>query len=463
MAAMRVSALLDALPPFNWHRDVIVKGNQSLGSIITEVQDAHKRYAADYDRIAHRFNKGDVLKRCFDFAKSLPYAIESKYDQTTRSPAGILETARHTGVDCKHYAGWIAGILDALNRQGAKFNWRYRFAAYNKRELDHVYVVVDDIWIDPTPLQYGDDLYERTFNDRLQIPVRYIDKSVKNMLSTLSGVKYIVADDSGIPNACMGNVRPGQVGLSIPGLGVSEATIRNVAGKVADLLPPGGFKDFLKSWIDNPVQSFLKLFGGGFAYPEGWHVLAEWYMRNILGMTEIQNRRQVPDAYVPQAMQFFTVALGVRIHSSDHLEKLAESPAAYKSWVAQFNLIAGVPEANIDRASTICRALGLRDVMSVRNKPWPLETFGSIPYQYPIPDADVNTFFTGIHPITNIELVNGFPRVAIPAPGTGPQPGQPPGTGVPGQQPPPPATNFNWFPLVLIGGIAFIGFRALNK
>lgn len=459
MSVTRVSALLQALPPFQWHRDVIVRGNQSLGSIIREVKEAHERYSADYDKIAQRFAKGDVLKRLFEFTKSLPYVIESKHDQTTRSPAGILETASISGVDCKHYAGFIAGVLDALNRKGSGFNWKYRFASYNraKPDLDHVFVVVDEVWLDPTPVQYGDELFERSFNDRIHLPVKYIDKKVNTMLSTLSGVKYIVGDDSQVSNACLGNVRPGQVGITIPGLGVSDATIRNVAGKVADLLPPGGFKDFLKSWIDNPVQSFLKLFGGGFTYPEGWHVLGEWYMRNILGMTEIQTRRQVPDAYVPQAMQFFTVALGVRIHSSDHLEKLAESAGAYKSWVAQFNLTAGVPDASIERASQICRALGLRDVMAIRNMPWPLATFGSIPYQYPIPDADINTFFTGVHPITEIELINGYPKAA------GPGNGQGPGPGIPGQPPPKPKGKNDWLTYLVIAGVAYAGYRAIKK
>jgi len=89
--------------------------------------------------------------------------------------------------DCKHYAGFIGGILAACSRiTGQPINWKYRFAAYNGGTLpEHVFIVLNDqgreIWIDPVL---------KTFNERLQ-PTRVTDKKIKEdmALMRLSGIE----------------------------------------------------------------------------------------------------------------------------------------------------------------------------------------------------------------------------------------------------------------------------------
>lgn len=187
---MDKSLLLKKLPPF-LHRYTTIKKNQSVYDIVKEVLEAHEIFANDYDRIASDFdfegNEG-TAKKLFDFLKSnVEYSIESEESQTTKSPSALL--VQGFG-DCKHYAGFIAGVLDALNRRGRNFNWNYRFASYNlfDSEPGHVFVVLHnkgkEIWIDPVL---------KTFNERLE-PTFILDKKPKQMLSRVSGIYDVQSD-----------------------------------------------------------------------------------------------------------------------------------------------------------------------------------------------------------------------------------------------------------------------------
>jgi len=176
--------LLGKLPPFS-NRRVVIDKKQSVYDIMREVLTAHRLFANDYDQIAAEFWRGTVYKTAqhlFDFCKrNIPYRVERENDQTTKSPAAILTL--NTG-DCKHYAGFIGGVLDALKRQGKAIEFVYRFAAYNGngRTPEHVFIVAKsngrEIWIDPV-LRY--------FDQRLQ-PSYYVDKKINMSLSRISGI-----------------------------------------------------------------------------------------------------------------------------------------------------------------------------------------------------------------------------------------------------------------------------------
>lgn len=178
--------LLAVLPPFN-NRLLLIEGAQDVPDIIDEVLEAHSYFSGDYDTIYQFFDFGtvrDICRGLFDFCKkNIKYIVEGEHRQTTKSPAAVL--AQGYG-DCKHYAGFIAGVLSAITRNtGKKISWRYRFASYNflTSEPGHVYVVVtdrgDEIAIDPVL---------KTFNEPAQ-PVYIIDKKFKDMpLYRVSGI-----------------------------------------------------------------------------------------------------------------------------------------------------------------------------------------------------------------------------------------------------------------------------------
>lgn len=151
------SELLGLLPAYQdaW---VTIHDNQTVKDIIREVLAAHKEFAEYYDSIAPYFEGDTVQEICdnlYTFCKSeIRYREESEDDQTTALPTGLL--TRGFG-DCKHYASFCGGVLDALNRMGYKIDWCYRFGCYNwwAGEPHHVFISVKDgdeeIWIDPTP------------------------------------------------------------------------------------------------------------------------------------------------------------------------------------------------------------------------------------------------------------------------------------------------------------------------
>jgi hypothetical protein len=183
-----VALLLGKLPPYS-NRRVVIERRQSVYDIIREVLTAHRLFASHYDTIAAEFWRGDLSRTSaylWQFCKNnIRYHVETEESQTTKSPAAMLS---HAVGDCKHYAGFVGGVLDALRRQGKRINWVYRFAGYNGgREPEHVFIVVKDglreLWIDPVL---------ESFNQRKR-PTNYIDKKI-SMLSRLSGVDSVKLD-----------------------------------------------------------------------------------------------------------------------------------------------------------------------------------------------------------------------------------------------------------------------------
>jgi hypothetical protein len=184
------SLLLSKLPAFG-NNSILIERSQTVHDIIKEVLESHAIFASDYDKIASDFNYGstfDICKNLWYFCKKyIRYRIEPEARQTTKSPAAILALGDSIGGDCKHYAGFIAGVLDALNRQGRQIDWFYRFASYDmfNKEPQHVFVVVNDkgreIWIDPVL---------NSFNEKYQYYHVPIDKKV-SMLNRISGLSDI--------------------------------------------------------------------------------------------------------------------------------------------------------------------------------------------------------------------------------------------------------------------------------
>ena len=191
---MNRSELLGKLPPYT-KKTVTINRNQTVGDIVNEVLAAHKIFANDYDSIAAYFDHGsnlDIAKNLFYFLKqNVRYKVESEENQTTKSPAALLETAQG---DCKHYAGFIAGVLDALKRRGRKIDWFYRFASYNLFDQlpGHVFVVLKEnnreYWIDPVL---------KTFDEKLQ-PVYTLDRRPNKifMLERISGIGEALPEDA---------------------------------------------------------------------------------------------------------------------------------------------------------------------------------------------------------------------------------------------------------------------------
>lgn len=150
--------VLKRLPVFR-DKWITVKAKQRVPDIIDSMLQSHRDFARQYDAIGPMFAGDNIEQTCenlFHFCKdNIRYREESENEQSTAIPAGIL--VRGEG-DCKHYASFIAGCLDAINRSGTPIKWEYCFASYKKDQKTpyHVFVIAQDekgeeIWIDPTP------------------------------------------------------------------------------------------------------------------------------------------------------------------------------------------------------------------------------------------------------------------------------------------------------------------------
>jgi hypothetical protein len=167
----------------------IVKYDQGTNDIIKELLKSHQEQTSEYDKIYPYFvgkNVRETAQNIFDFLKrNVKYNIEPGSKQTLKSPSSIL--AQGYG-DCKQYAQFAGGVLDAIKRNINGADWCYRFASYNpEKQIQHVFVVVKDksgkmIWIDPV-LKALDQRKDYTFK---------IDKKPNSMaLYKISGTDEI--------------------------------------------------------------------------------------------------------------------------------------------------------------------------------------------------------------------------------------------------------------------------------
>lgn len=157
---MTPGAILSQLPPYE-AKIVTLAKNQDTGDIVANMLHYHKKYRADYDKIAGQFlapTPRKTLRNVYEFLKvNVRYKIEPETRQTLKSPAAIVATGRTTGSDCKNYALFIAGVAESLTRTGKqKIPIAYRFASYKwyDENPQHVFAVAfpdteREIWVDP--------------------------------------------------------------------------------------------------------------------------------------------------------------------------------------------------------------------------------------------------------------------------------------------------------------------------
>ena len=178
--------VLGRVSPYQGRYKVLNK-RQEVGDIIQGVLKCHNQYKREYDKIAAGFDAGGVRatsENIWNFLKkNVRYKVESEDRQMLKSPAAIMHLG--TSSDCKNFALFAGGILDALKRKGKRINWCYRFASYNilSKTPQHVFVVInpgkDEIWLDPVL---------SSFDNRKQYFYK-IDKYPEMALISLAGVE----------------------------------------------------------------------------------------------------------------------------------------------------------------------------------------------------------------------------------------------------------------------------------
>lgn len=234
--------------------ETVVKKRQGVDDIVNGILKTHNQYKNEYQKICKHFLRPTIKETCreiFNFLKTnVPYNIEPESYQTLRSPAAILSLP----ADCKSYALFSAGVIDALRNCGAiDCGLKFRFAGYDmfNNNIEHVFCVVTDgnkeFWIDPV---LG------AFNEKKQ-PVYIVDKNIKNM--SLVGIAGVGAT----PTPSAGFLQQIQKGVTKQ-TGLQKAT--GFLSEAAALVPGWG----------TAISAVLKVFNfGKVQSPDFWRGWAE--------------------------------------------------------------------------------------------------------------------------------------------------------------------------------------------
>lgn len=329
-----------------------IKDRQTVNDIMKAVLDKHVKCRADYDMIFQDFLGGsiyDISKRLWKFCKdNFEYDIESEEKQFVSSPYSMLTGGM---VDCKNYALFIGGVLDAMKRAGKRLEWQYRFASYELFDTDpgHVFVVVnpntDDIWIDPVLSSFNNHLFYWYKRDKKPKPAGTINgigkigvtKQEQDLLDQLH--EYT----EGLVNAVQVSTTTNSINTltagilqgassSIPEIAAAQAFLKQGTILLNNAFGPGStaarvFSDLSSGKI---LQAISDLFTGR-TYDSDQYWGATYYKFNVLGQN-ITNQNQIIDADIIPALKWFIDRTGVFISGRQHIIALTQSPQAYLNY-----------------------------------------------------------------------------------------------------------------------------------
>ncbi len=336
----------------------MVVEDQQVKDIISLMMAKHARTRGDYDKIYEYFEGGSIEQICYRLwkfcKKNFHYVVEDEDAQYVSSPITMLTNG---DVDCKNYALFIAGILDAMKRAGKQLTWQFRFASYRLlQEPGHVFVVVnpntDNIWVDPVLDDFNYHLfYWRAVNKKPKgaRAIGYINRGrvgspESDLLSALKeysdGITNAVAiaKQSGTLNSLSLLVLK-SASAAIPGVSQALALVGAGQALVSTVFGPGSLAARLAADItsggnivSNFINSVSDVFNGR-TYQTDNYWGAVYYQFYVLGRNTT-NETQVADGDVAVGLKWFIDRLGIFISGREHIIAIAQSPQAYIKYAA---------------------------------------------------------------------------------------------------------------------------------
>jgi hypothetical protein len=370
------SQALKALGSFATPSTKVRVEDQEVSDIMTWMAKWHKECVGNYDVLYPMFDGDgswyDVGQRIFDFCKeSIEYRIESVQWQYASSPMTIL---RNGYCDCKGYALFIGGVIDAMKRAGEDVSWCFRFASYSILNSlpGHVFVVLfpgkNEIWIDPVLDTYDSKVPRPSYTTD-----KHVDTCRSKGMAGVSGIGYIPGAGplpmtkvnttlSGISKgeqALLNSVKEYSDGLEngitvaqasgtlnticllvlstasivLPIIAAVTAIVKLGALAVTDVFGQGSAAAILLNDVaSNPLLApglILDSILDGRTYQSDQYRAAQFYQWYVLGNTKDNNLAKTPDSDVIPALKWFCDRLGVFVSGAEHIIALTESPGAY--------------------------------------------------------------------------------------------------------------------------------------
>jgi hypothetical protein len=334
---------------------VMVVKNQTVPDIMSRMLAKHAKCIPDYDKIYKYFLGGDltdVCKRLWTFCKkNFNYEVEGEKAQYVSSPITMLI---NKDVDCKNYALFIGGVLDAIKRSGAmKLDWQYRFASYQfLSDPGHVFVVVnpkkENIWVDPVLDEFNNHFfYFHAVNKQPKVgSIGYMPLWSGSAIGNAAGDKLntmIMQYADGVANAAQFSIKTNTINtitslvlqsaaFAVPGLGEALMLLKGASILVNDAFGVGSAAGRVLSDITsfNPVGLVNDLFNGRtYQYQVYW--MAAMYNYYVLGNNK-NNQDLMKDGDVWPALKWFIDRTGVYISGTELLQALTISADKYLSY-----------------------------------------------------------------------------------------------------------------------------------
>lgn len=370
-----ISKLSGTAPEGYWPVD-----RQTASDIIREMRIKHAECASDYDRIVGELDTSgtieDICYRLWKFCRSnFTYHIESGEKQLVSCPYTILSGGK---VDCKNYALFIAGMLDALKRRGYPLNWVFRFASYQLFDPSpgHVFVVVnkntDDIWVDPVLSEFNWHMPMIWHRDKTPVKSAAVgriatisgNQSAENdLLSKLleyqQGLVQAVqlSQQTNTVNSITQALILGITSALVPGLAVALKVLSLAQAPLNNAFGVGSVAARVYSDLTsfNVVSLFNDIFNGR-TYNSDQYWGAAFYYYYVQGQN-ITNQDQVTDAMVLPALKWFIDRTGVFISGRQHIMGLIAGTSTYL----------GYAKANTDTTTNTSQ---VQAAVSVAQKYW---------------------------------------------------------------------------------------------
>lgn len=371
---MTKEAVLKKLGAFTPPAPKVLVEDQEVTDIMRGMVKKHKECVGYYDVIYPLFDQEgswwDVGERLWNFCKEqIRYRVESTAWQWVSTPATILKNGY---CDCKGYALFCAGIIDAMKRAGEDVEWCYRFASYTlfNSTPGHVFVVInpstDNIWLDPVLGSFNahsprpiwkQDRYVQTCRMKEAAAVGFIplagpllgtkiDVAIgasqeQSLLDSIneyteglaSGVQY--AQGNGTLNSiCL--LVLATASIAFPVIAAALAIIKLANFVVDDDFGPNSeagilLGDVASNPLTAPVTIVESLINGK-TFQSDQYRAAQFYEFYVLGNAKINALNKVADNMVPPALKWFVDRTGVFISGAEHILGLMTSPADYMSY-----------------------------------------------------------------------------------------------------------------------------------
>lgn len=340
--------------------------DQTTWDIVREIDLAHKDNARDYDRICEYFEVGNVPQICqalWVFCKeNFPFREEDIDTQNVLQPISILQ---YPSIDCKNYASFCGGVLDALKRKGYPIVWEYRFVSWTlwKTSPSHVFIVVNpstqDIWIDPVADYYDDHIWYwhkvskrprtaavgsigsigcgcgcETCNGASIGAAPAVNSLLADLKAYSDGLTGAVVQthQTGAFNSITTAVIEGIAAVAIPAIGAVLALVKAGAVLFDKEFGVGAASSRILTDIGNlNISALFNDIFNGRTYQSDQYWAGVYYEFYVLG-NNVTDPNYVSDAQVLPALKWFVDRTGVFISGREHIIALTQSSQAYLNY-----------------------------------------------------------------------------------------------------------------------------------